>query len=345
MRILFIILYILSGALSYGQNCDTLYSHENYIERKVHVVYRNCYYLNLDTVYAVVQKINHNPVYQERYRFQSDCYSLYHSETGSLIKEFWKVGDTSFANTYFSSGRLKEFYRNIKTKTPYFNHTIIKRYYESGQIRSSEEYKSTERTSHTTFYETGEIMSKGFFFNFGFHHFGDYTEYFPNSQISSIRTYSLPDTTTMQYQQSNLLNEVFFDPEGNKVSYDMNEYQEYYISIYPPAENSDISMIGDSMYTYDQFDSQEYYSGGMKSLKKAINDRLKNRLPECNTGVIRLSLIVTKKGLIRIEEVQTSDEKLKSIIENILHEIQHWPPAHKDGEKVNTYIYIPLIIR
>lgn len=135
-----LITFLLLPLLSFGQTCDTLYSHEKYIKRNVDIEYRNCHFLKIDTVYTIVQWNNSDTNYLTPFYSDNVCYSLFHSLTGKLIQERWEDGDTTFFKSYYSSGRLKSFSIHFFREDPYFFHDVIEEYYENGNLRHEGEY-------------------------------------------------------------------------------------------------------------------------------------------------------------------------------------------------------------
>lgn len=340
-----LIIFLLLPLFSFGQTCDTLYSQERYIQRNVDIEYRNCHFLKIDTVYTVVEWENIDTNYLTPNYIENICYSLFHSLTGKLIRERWEDSDTIYVKSYYSSGELKSFSKDINRKEPYFFQSIIKEYYENGNLRHEGEYKSFSFSIHKTYYPDGALETIAKRFSYNPHAFGEYTEYFPNGQVSMIENFTEPDTTTNQYQLSTLLSTHYFDKSGKVVEQNQNEYRKMYIKIYPPDEGTTMEMVGDDLYLFELFSEQEAYANDMSALKSEIYANLKLSKTECCTkGIAWISLIVTKKGKLKIKEIVFENAEVRKRIEKSIHKIKRWTPAQVTDKNVDTYVLIYLIL-
>lgn len=341
---IYLIIILLFPIPLYGQSCDTLYSHENYIMRGVKIEYRDCQSITVDSTYTIVQWNNVDSNYLMPFYSDNVCYSLFHSLTGKLIQQRWQNGDTIYFKSYYSSGKLRSSAKSVFTSEPYYFHEIKKEFYENGQILYEGEYKSSSYSVHKRYYKNGqlEFMTNRFSYNPG--SFGEEIEYFPNGQVSHISRYSEPDTSTNHFQSSELLDEKFFDENGNEVNLNQNEWKVMNVAVYPPYKN-EILQINDTLYTHHQFYNIKEYSNDMAELKFKILDNLKIlKNSNCTKGIIWISLFIKKDGSILVEDVQFSDDSIKQSLKRSIKKIKHWPAGIVDGEKVDTYVYTYLIL-
>ncbi len=337
------LLFLFLPFCSFGQHCDTLYSHQKYVECEVEVGYRNCHLVDIDTVYRIVQWLNVDTNHLQPFFSKNICQKLYNSTTGKLIHERWQVGDTICNKTYYNSGQLKSFSKNVYIETPYYFHFQLTRYYENGSIRYKGDYKSLSFSTHTTYYPNGVVETRAKKFSLGTSPCGEYFEYFPNGQVSMIQTFSEPDTTTDNFQLVPLISEVYFDETGQESDQNLNEYKTLYLPIKPPIPNTTL-MIGDDLYTSQQFEDQAAYTNGMSELKNRIINDLDISDLNCTKGIPWISLIITRKGVIEQVEVKSKNDSLNKRIEASIKRIKNWPAAIKDGTTVDTYVYTYLII-
>lgn len=336
-------LFLFLPVLTYGQTCDTLYSHERYVQRTIEVGYRNCQLIEIDSIYRIVQWLNVDSNYLEPFFSQNICQSLFHSVTGQLIHERWREGDTTYFKEYYSSGSLKTFSKTVFHENPYYFHDQILRYYENGTIRYEGENKVLSFSTHKTYYPNGRVETIAKRFSYNPSAFGEYIEYFPNGQISMILEYSEPDTTTNQYQTNTLISEKYFDQAGQGVDHNLNEYKKLYLKIYPPYIDKTL-LIGEDLHTAQQFEDQEPYANDVYKLKEQIIGNLDLSGVNCTKGIAKISLNITKKGDIELLEVDFENDLLKESIEQSIKSLKKWPAAIKDGEKVDTHVYTYLII-
>ena len=316
--------------------------------RGVKIEYRDCQTIIVDTTYQIVEwkRKNVDSNYLKPFYTGNICYSLFHSHTGKLIKQRWQVGDTIYSKSYHPSGNLKLFAKTVFTETPNYFHEIQKEYYENGQLRKEFSMQKQTFSPRIIYYPNGMIQSKGMHYDASPGAWGDYIEYFSNGKISSIRTYSQPNTAdsiTGQYQENELLSEIFYDQNGIQVEKDLNELKVMNVSIYPPIKH-DVLKINDTLYSHHQFSNQNGYTNEMSDLKNRILKNLKLPKGSCTKGLIWISLIIKKDGAIEIEEVQFSDDLTKQSIEKNIKKIKHWPIGILDGKKVDVYVYTYLII-
>ena len=330
----------------YGQSCDTLYSHENYVMRGVKIEYRDCQFIKIDSIYRIVQWNNVDSNYLKPYYSENVCYSLLHSHTGKLIQERWQEGDTIYFKSYYSSGKLRSYSKHVFKEKPYYFHDILLEYYENGQLSMEFSLQKQTFSPRIIYYPNGMIQSKGMHYDASPGAWGDYIEYFSNGKISSIRTYTQPNTSDSvagQFQENELLSEIFYDQNGIEVEEDLNELKVMNISIYPPIKH-EASKINDNLYAHHQFSNQNGYINEMSELKNKILENLKLPKGSCSKGVIWVSLIIKKDGTIEIDEVQFSDVSTKQSIEKSIQKIKKWPTGILNGEKVDVYVYIPLLL-
>lgn len=341
---LYHIFFMFLPLFSFGQTCDTLYSHEKYIERSVEIGYRNCYSVEIDTIYRVVQWLNIDTNYLKPYFSENICQSLFHSKTGKLIHERWQENDTLYMKTYYSSGSLKSYSKLFFRENPYYFHDQIIKYYENGNEKYKGEYKSLTLTTHYTYYPNGALETVAKRFSYNPHAFGEYKEYFPNGETSMILNYSEPDTTTDQYQQNTLISEKFYDQTGNESDDNLNEYKKMYFNVYPPAVNEEITLAED-LFSHHQFSDQKAYANDMKLLKDKIMSNIKiSSGDHCSKGIAWVSLIINSDGEIKLDEIQFENEGLRKTIEESIMKIKKWPPASLNHIKVDTYVFTYLII-
>lgn len=160
-----------------------------------------------------------------------------------------------------------------------------------------------------------------------------------------IENFTEPDTTTNQYQQNTLLSAHYFNTSGKEVKQNLNEYTKMYIKIYPPDEGSKIELVGDDLYVYELFSEQEAYADDMRELKNQVYANLELSKSECCTkGIAWISLIVTKKGKLKIKEIEFENAAVLKRIEKSIQKIKRWTPAQVTNKNVDTYVLIYLIL-
>lgn len=339
-----LVLLVMLPFLTFSQNCDTLYSHEKYIERIADVRFHNCYWAHIDTIYRIVQWNNYDETTQTQYRIKSGCFSLFHSKTGVLLEEFWKQNDTVYAKTYYETGSLKSYSAQFHDRANGYFYETFDKYYESGNLYErniTEHLKFHERFQY---YPTGALLTKGVYFNGNFSPWGEYVEYYPNGQPSAVRCYSMPDTLLETYQSSTLLSEQFYKMTGEEIDTTLNRFNSYSNAIYPPRDDHWMK-ITDSLFTHHQFQNQLAYENDMSSFKKRLLEELS--LPDscnCRAGAFWLSFIVDKLGNIQIVDWELEDEILRRSLEKAIGKIKNWPPGTIDGESVDTYVFTLLIL-
>ncbi|MDX2360825.1 MAG: hypothetical protein QNK23_08470 [Crocinitomicaceae bacterium] len=341
---------LLTSKIVFAQTCDTLYSSEKYIERSVEIKYRTCNFLDLDSVYRIVQWANIDTNYQELYPYFSNnyCYKLIHSGSERLIAERWKATDTIYYNEYYLSGKQKVIAKEVHTSEPYHSFLSRLEFYESGQLKRDFKLQNQTFTHIINYYPNGAVQSKGNYYGVASPGaWGDYVEYFPNGQVSSIRSYSEPNTADSlagQYQYYELLSEVYYNQNGSQVDEDLNELKSTFIKIYPPFQN-EVLIIDDTLYTHSQFEDQLAYRNDMFSLKEEILDKAKFPVKcQCTAGIISISLVITKDGEIELIGIDFPDGEIKKRIKKSLEKIKSWPAAMYKGNNVDTYVSTYLIL-
>lgn len=343
-----LVLLVMFPFLTFSQNCDTLYSHEKYIERRVALFHRNCSWLYADTMYWLVRWGNHDPEYQTTYFVKNDCYSIFNTKTGRLIEEGWRVIDTFFTKTYYTSGKLKSYgsvYSSVFSAedSTYFAQTS-ETYYENGGLLKKSKLSYGEFNQICWFYPDGSLQSVGTLYDANPGFWGTYKEYYQNGQLSSLLTYSMPDTTDHTYQDAELLSAKYYSIDGKEVEADLNELKRMEIVIYPPKK-SEWTEIENGLYAWEHFSDQAPYSNQLAELKNRILCEI--TLPEscdCKTGVFWFSAVVNKKGEIEVLDVEIADPILKKSVEDAIRKVNYWPPGELNGDKVDTFIYTFLII-
>lgn len=341
--------FLLLTKLVIGQHCDTLFSNEDYIHRYVKISYRNCTYIDVDTVYEIHGYSAVDSANKKQYLPNLNCYTLFNSNTGKLIQERWEDADTAIYKEYYSSGGLKGICKSTGSIEPYYFWSEYQNYFGNGQVKSVYIFKIGAFSTVKSHYPNGTVFSKATFYDSSPSLWGDYIEYFPNGQASSIRTYSQPNTHDSLfgiYQESELLKEVFYDQAGNEIDHDLNEWNEgLTVSIYPPEKTDDALMINDTLYTSSQFRDQVAYSNNLSSLKSEINKHLKlSKKCDCPKGIAWVTLIVTKSGELLLQEIEFPDEEVNAQLAKAIQRVKKWPPALIENNPVDTYIHTFLII-
>ncbi len=338
---------IFSCNFVFTQNCDTLYSNARYIEQSVEIKYRNCYSLDIDTVYRIVSWTNFDQEFQESYYLKSNYYVLINSLNNKVIIDQWEMLDILYTREYFSNGKMKSFSKSVQNLSNKYYWSNSKEYFENGLLKNEKNIQTRSTTQFKSFYPTGAIQSESSHFDIFACKIGDCIEYYPNGAVSSIRKYPLPnthDSLVGVYQHSKPISEIFYDKEGNVVDSDKNEIRTMEVRVYPPfTENQEI--INDTLFFYHHFKDQKGYLDDMAELKSQIlnNLKLKNNC-DCNKGVAWISLLVDKKGLIQNIEVEFEDEYVKNEIIKTIQNIKTWSPAINDTENVDVYIYTYLLL-
>lgn len=338
------VVFLLFPFLLQGQTCDTLFSHDNYVKRKVKIGYRDCYSVKVDTVYQIIQWKGEDSNYLKPLLSDNMCYSLFHSRTGNLIKERWQIGDTIYFKSYYESGKTRTISKTAVIEEPHYFHEIKREFWENGKIQYEADFKSSSTTINKKYYENGNLESLANSYNYMPGAFGEYVEYFPNGQKSMVLHFAQPDTTHYRYQYAELLDSTYYNENGEIVDHDLNEYNEIEIPVYPPNKSKTL-VIDDTLFTHFQFENQDGYANDMMRLKKKI---LKNiKLPkscQCRKGLVMIGLIITKEGELKIHELEFGNESVKQSIQQSISKIKHWMPAVLDGKKVDTYVYTHLVL-
>lgn len=348
MRLIWITFLLLTN-LVFGQHCDTFYTNGSLYESFVQITYRNCTYLDVDTTYFFVIGNEGETSSNGSIKDDGYCLNFFNSKTGKLIQSQIERSDSISSKVYYHSGKLKVLEEAVSQTNPYYFWWSQKRFFENGQVKKEFIRQTGKFSEETKYYPNGTLFSKSIVYDNIPYVFGDYTEYFPNGQISSIRTYSQPDTQDSmfgKYQESELLREVFYDQTGNEIDHDLNEWNEgLTVSIYPLKKLSDDLKLNDTLYTHEQFKDQLPYSNNLTGLKTAIGKHLKLRKKcSCRKGVAWVSMIVSKSGELLLQEIDFPNEEVKEELSNAILKVKTWPAAIHQNKAVDTYISTFIVI-
>ncbi len=91
------------------------------------------------------------------------------------------------------------------------------------------------------------------------------------------------------------------------------------------------------------------FPGGRKGLVSYIHSEVnypENALKDSLEGVMTAKFMVSKKGSIRrIRIVDSLCPSVHKQVKKALQKMPRWKPGYKNGEAVNTWIYLPLRFR
>lgn len=327
MKYTLTILFLTLFSSLWSQDWDTVYTDDENVEIKIEISYYNCFFVNIDTVYRLTT-FDTDPVNRR----------LFHSTSKVLLFERKVSNDTTYCYGYYHSGKIKMI--DISHRNEWLHHST---FYENGQLQSGGDIYADKLYPWNRYYPNGNVLSKGFRYDY-LNTFGPYEEFHPNGQLACSINYSLPDTTISFYQQSKLIDEVYFDIEGNKTDSSgsvINVITEY---LQPKLDNSRIEKI-DSLFTHHYVSDQEGFNNNLKDLKREIKRNLK--IPKscnCSTGIAWIGFIVCKDGTIKMIEVDFPNDCLKRAIEKSIQKTKKWKTAFVENEKVDVYVYTFLIV-
>lgn len=326
-----------------AQNCDTLRASE-YIRTDVNIAYDNCHWVHVDTSYINHSWTDLDTTFLDLYNAGDFCYVLMHGKTNNLYGHLWKSGDTVTLKAFYASGKMKLFTKELLNYGELF--LTIEKYYENGQLALSYSMTMSSFTERLTYYPDGAIHTKGIRYGPSFEFSGDYVEYYPTGEISSIQTYSQPNTNDSmrgQYQSSELLGEVFYDLDGNIVDSNLNVYDYFWYNIYPMEISGD-TIINERFHNYLLFQDQEAYAQDMHKLKTKLLKSLKLKSCSCRKGVIKFSLTISDQGVVKLLSIDFPNEEVKKQLSKSIGKIKYWPPAVYNNQKVDTIVDTYLIL-
>lgn len=327
MKNLLTFLFILFVGSLWSQEWDTIYSDNEDVDLSLEIWSYNCYFVNIDTTIRLVYYSDSKP---KKTR-------VLHSTSKKLLVETWESNDTVYFLEYHSNGQNKTI--GTTFQNDWIEHS---EYYANGQLKEGGKMFRHEMYPINRFYPDGNLMIKGFSYGYMTSPFGHYEEYHPNGQVACIKNYALPDTTIDYYQEPKLIDEVYYDINGNQLdssNYVIDIYTEY---LQPKGQS--IKKI-DGVYTHHAFENQDGYTNGLNDLKIAITKRIK--IPKscnCSTGLAWISFRINKDGSFSAIDVDYSNSIVKNEIEAAIKNLGKWKPALLDNESVEVYIYTYLVL-
>ncbi len=328
-------LVLLFPIFSTAQNCDTIYLTKDNCYRRVDVEYRNCSYVNIDTVFTVFEKGGLRS--KEEY-----CLTYIDPSDNKVLRKEWKANDTIHILCYYRSGKLKSIDKQKLSHDPPYFYSKQTMFYENGNVRKEHEYQTLTFSERKTYYPNGKIESRYKTFSYAIS-VGECIEYFQNGQISSVLNFSMPDSLFKDHQRTTLLSEKFFDESGNEVPIDFNRF--YTSTEYLDEEQIYADTMMNGNYPSSIFKDQEAYANSMFLLKSEILKHLKLKKDcNCAKGVAVVSLVINSEGNINLKEVLYVDDYITTQIKKSIAKIKHWPPATFSNEAVGTYVDMDLIL-
>lgn len=336
-------LIILFPFWSSGQKCDSVYiSLEENMMMGVDIEYQNCHYLYFDTTFNAI--VDGREVFVDGF-----CRTYLDPFNNKVRLKLFTEGDTSYTQTFSSSGKLRTVSKTVQAKAPdYHNYNRTWTYYENGQVKSVSGFETGRVVKREGYYENGtpKIIGKDFHMS----PYGTMTSYHLNGNVAAVFDYQLPDTTNLNYQAWRILNKQVYDEFGNAIDTAILKdipcyFPEEKLYIYPPRApwNDGDFLISEGLYVYDQFEDQIAYADGMKELKRQILKRFKTKSDcDCDAGVAWISLFVSPDGKIKLDKVEFTNPRMIKSIEKAIKKIKKWPPGMVNGKPVEAYIYTYL---
>ncbi|XOV67619.1 MAG: hypothetical protein ACFHU9_00330 [Fluviicola sp.] len=341
-RLLLLFLFVCLSKIVTAQDCYTIWSDEECVQKSVYLEFRNCSYVYLDSSF-LVGRVPHCGDYTiERQPEELYCFEIYHSETKKLLSTLKLRNDSIWLNEYYPTGQLKRETVELYPLGKSFVSKTSKAYYVDGTLRYMNQSETMNFKPKKTYYPDGSLMSEGLYFN----HYtptGDYYEYFPNGQVSAHIVYAEPDTTESGYQQSNIVSQSYFYANGDTLDFNANSLARLSWELEPYRAPA-VGFSKEGYVRHYELEDHPAYAYDMSFLKSYILKELEIDGNEwCTTGAAGIRLHIETDGSFKYE-VGFPGDYIRNQIEAILEDIGTWPPGVINGTAYPIYVDTYLVI-